>query len=147
MFCKIIDGSESAQIVYKDDNVIAFFPRTMNVKGHMIIAPVQHFTDFFDIQENVLSLSMDKIKFLSNLCQQQLGAEGVNLLHANGEIYQPVHENGWCWVGAQNADSINPLSIDFQSSVRRLQMVAHQQLAAHSRETKACFSHRTAARY
>lgn len=54
----------------------------MNVKGHMIIAPVQHFTDFFDIQENVLSLSMDKIKFLSNLCQQQLGAEGVNLLHA-----------------------------------------------------------------
>lgn len=87
-FCKIIDGSETAQIVYKDENVIAFFPRTMNVKGHIIIAPVQHFINFFDIQEDVLYSLMDKIKFLSNHCQKRLGAEGINLLHASGESAQ-----------------------------------------------------------
>jgi len=88
MFCKIINGSESAQTLYRDENVIAFFPRTMNVKGHMIIAPVQHFKNFFDIQEDVLGNLVDRIKFLSLHCQEILDAEGVNILHASGECAQ-----------------------------------------------------------
>jgi len=88
MFCKIINGSESAQVLYRDENVITFFPKTMNVKGHMIIAPIMHFTDIFDIQEDVLNSLMDRIIFLSNHCQQKLEAEGVNILHASGERAQ-----------------------------------------------------------
>lgn len=88
LFCKIIDGSKPAKIVHKDENVIVFLPQTMNVKGHMIIAPVQHCTDMFDIQEDVLVSLMEKIKFLSQQCRRQLAAEGINLLHASGESAQ-----------------------------------------------------------
>ncbi len=88
LFCKIIDGSESAQIVFKDDNVIAFFPRIMNTKGHMIIAPVQHCADLFDIRNDVLSSLMEVTRFLAKHCQHQLGADGINLLHASGESGQ-----------------------------------------------------------
>jgi len=88
IFCKIINGVEPSQIVFRDENVIAFFPRIMNVKGHMIVAPVKHFTDLFDIQEEILSSLLATIKFLSTRCQQQIGAEGVNLLHASGKSAQ-----------------------------------------------------------
>ena len=88
LFCKIIDGSEPAQIVLKNTSVIAFFPRIMNSKGHMIIAPIQHYVNILDIQEDVLSSLLETIKFLSNHCRGTLGASGFNVLHASGESAQ-----------------------------------------------------------
>ncbi len=60
----------------------------MNTEGHMIIAPVQHCVDLFDIRNNVLSSLMETTRFIAKHCQNQLGADGINLLHASGEAAQ-----------------------------------------------------------
>jgi len=88
LFCKIIDGSEPAQIVFKNESVIAFFPRVMNSKGHMIIAPIHHYENILDIQGGAFSSLFETIKFLANHCQGILGASGFNVLHASGEVAQ-----------------------------------------------------------
>ena len=85
LFCKIINGSESALVIYKDDDVIAFFPRVMNVRGHLIVAPILHSSDLFNIPNIVVESLMVKIKLLARHCQKELGSVGVNLLHASGE--------------------------------------------------------------
>ena len=88
VFCKIITKKEPARIAYLDDDAIAFFPREMNVKGHLIIAPIQHCTDLFDIHTDVLSSLMSTVQFLADHCKRQLSADGINLLHASGEAAQ-----------------------------------------------------------
>ena len=88
VFCKIITKKEPARIVYLDKDVIAFFPREMNVIGHLIVAPIRHSTDLFDIPPDVLSSLMSAVKFLSDRCKRQLSADGINLLHASGKAAQ-----------------------------------------------------------
>ena len=88
VFCQIITKKEPARIVHRDDETIAFFPRVMNVKGHIIVASVAHYTDLFQIQGNVLSSLMNTTQRLAELCKRQLGADGINLLHASGETAQ-----------------------------------------------------------
>ena len=126
MFCKIIDGSEPAQIVLKNESAIAFFPRIMNSKGHMIIAPIQHSVNILDIQADVLSSLLETIKFLSNHCQGILGASGFNVLHASGESaqqsikhfhfhllprYQDDNLDAWPNLPAWNGNSVELLKI------------------------------------
>ena len=87
-FCKIINGFKKAHVVYQDDSTIAFFPRVMYTKGHLIIVPIDHYVDILQIREDILASMMEMIKFLSLHCKEVLGAEGINLLHASGESAQ-----------------------------------------------------------
>ncbi|MFC1865958.1 histidine triad nucleotide-binding protein [Chloroflexota bacterium] len=49
IFCKIVDGSIPGDIVYQDDDVIAF--RDINPQSplHLLVIPCQHFTSLNDI--------------------------------------------------------------------------------------------------
>lgn len=42
MFCKIIDGKIPADIVYRDENVIAFKDINPQAPVHLLVIPVQH---------------------------------------------------------------------------------------------------------
>lgn len=88
VFCKIISKKKPARIIYLDDDTIAFFPREMNVKGHLIVAPIQHCTNLFDIRTDTLSSLMKTVSFLAGHFKRQLSADGINLLHASGEAAQ-----------------------------------------------------------
>jgi histidine triad (HIT) family protein len=88
VFCQIITKKEPARIVHWDDDTIAFFPGVMNVKGHIIVASVEHYTDLFQIQGDVLSSLMNTTQLLAEHCKRQLGADGINLLHASCEAAQ-----------------------------------------------------------
>ncbi|MBS3752739.1 MAG: HIT family protein [Anaerolineales bacterium] len=88
MFCQIISGAEPAQIIFRDENTIAFFPTVMNAKGHIIIAPVQHYSDIYNIPTDELSTLANTVKLLAERAKHKLGADGVHLLHVSGEYAQ-----------------------------------------------------------
>ena len=87
-FCQIVAESTRARIVYRDDNVIAFLPLELNAKGHIVVAPTEHYADLFDIPEDALSCLMQAVQFLAGHLKQKLNAHGVNMLHASGRAAQ-----------------------------------------------------------
>ena len=88
IFCRIVAGSAPARVVYRDDEVIAFFPRVANAKGHTLIAPVRHYADVFDMPEAVGGRIMGAVRMLGEHYGRLLGADGINLLHASGAAAQ-----------------------------------------------------------
>ncbi len=48
MFCKIIDGKIPADIVYRDENVIAFKDINPQAPVHLLVIPVQHIDKLTD---------------------------------------------------------------------------------------------------
>jgi len=55
IFCKIIKGKEPARIIYEDEDVICFLPKTIQVYEHTLIVPKKHYKDLYDIPEKLLS--------------------------------------------------------------------------------------------
>ena len=88
IFCKIIEGSEQARIIYQDSRSIAFLPRTLFSKGHTLVVPKQHYSDIFDMPTDVAAALMDVSIRLSEHYRNVLGCSGVNLLNASGRAAQ-----------------------------------------------------------
>lgn len=88
IFCKIIKEQENAKIVYKDKYTIAFLPLELNTKAHLIIAPIKHYQNIFDIEANILCHIMQTAQVLAKHIQNKLNAKGINLLHASGKTAQ-----------------------------------------------------------
>ena len=52
IFCKIAKKEIPANIIYEDENSIAFLDNNPHTKGHTIVIPKEHGQTFFDISNN-----------------------------------------------------------------------------------------------
>ena len=85
IFCKIIKKQELARIVYEDKDVICFLPNKIEVFGHTLIVPKKHYTDLYDIPEELLCKINIIAKKLTLAYKKKINATGVNLMHASGK--------------------------------------------------------------
>jgi len=53
-FCQIINRQIPSWVVYENEKVIAFLPEQLEVYGHTLVAPKQHYTDLYDVPEDIL---------------------------------------------------------------------------------------------
>ncbi|GAG41338.1 unnamed protein product, partial [marine sediment metagenome] len=53
-FCQIINRKIPSWIVCENEKVICFLPKKLEVYGHTLIVPKQHYTDLYDIPEDIL---------------------------------------------------------------------------------------------
>ncbi|MEA5079181.1 MAG: HIT family protein [Anaerolineaceae bacterium] len=88
VFCDISTNQIISHIIYQNNDVICFLPLKPQVYGHTIIATKQHYQDIFFIPDTAMSSVMNAIKFLAIHYKKQLGAQGINLLHASGTAAQ-----------------------------------------------------------
>ena len=51
LFCKIIDGQIDSDIVYEDEQVIAFKDINPQAPTHILIAPKKHISTLLDLEE------------------------------------------------------------------------------------------------
>jgi histidine triad (HIT) family protein len=51
IFCQIVEGSAPGNIVYRDDQVIAFHDRQPAAPVHLLIVPIRHITSLNRINE------------------------------------------------------------------------------------------------
>lgn len=84
VFCKIIKGELPCSSVYENEHVKCILPQKMEVYGHTLIIPKQHFVSIWDIPSIQLHYLADSIKDLSLLFQKKINATGINVLHASG---------------------------------------------------------------
>ena len=74
-----------ARVVYETDEVLCFLPNEIEVYGHTLIVPKEHFADLYDIPDNLLEKLITTSKKLALAYKEKIGATGTNIMHASGE--------------------------------------------------------------
>lgn len=84
IFCKIIKGEVESKKVYEDDFVLAFATHGPVSEGHTLVIPKEHCENILDISAESLAKVMEVTRNLASKIKTEVGATGVNVLHAAG---------------------------------------------------------------
>lgn len=85
IFCKIGKHTIDSNIVYEDDDVIAFLDISQVTKGHTLVIPKQHYDSFLNVPLDVLTKVTRIAQKIALLLVVEHGAKGVNILSNCGE--------------------------------------------------------------
>lgn len=85
IFCKIAAGEIPSRKIYEDKDLIAIMDLNPTSKGHSLIIPKEHYTNIYDIDEEIAGKVMKTAKKLATKMTVALNCDGFNLLQNNGE--------------------------------------------------------------
>jgi histidine triad (HIT) family protein len=86
VFCQILRGDAPASFVHQDDTVVAFMDIQPITRGHMLVVPREHAVLMSDLNEVAAMRAFRIARTLANVARKSLGAGGVNLFVADGEV-------------------------------------------------------------
>lgn len=84
IFMKIIRREIPANIVYEDEDTIAFLDATPVNPGHTLVVPKKFARNIFDADDTSLSAVARTVQKIARTLRETLHAEGVNI-HVNNE--------------------------------------------------------------
>jgi histidine triad (HIT) family protein len=84
IFCKIISKEIPSSVIYEDDEVISFLNLHPVSKGHSLVVPKQHSSDFLSTEPAVLAQSVQHVQKIAQAIIKATGAAGFNLTVNNG---------------------------------------------------------------
>jgi histidine triad (HIT) family protein len=83
VFCRIVNGSETAHIVYQDSDSIAFFPLAPAVDGHTLVVPRIHSRTLLDIDAASAGALMVATTRVARLLDRALRPDGMTMFQTN----------------------------------------------------------------
>jgi histidine triad (HIT) family protein len=86
LFCGIVDGSVPSQQVDSDERTVAFMDINPATRGHALVVPRAHSADLMEIEPEDLEASVVAAQRLARRMKDALGADGINLVNACGEV-------------------------------------------------------------
>ena len=89
LFCKIIDGEIPSKTLYENDYVKVIMDVNPNSNGHALVLPKKHYTDFTEMDNDMLGNINDAAKIVKEKIYNTLKPDGLSL-HVNYGLYQAV---------------------------------------------------------
>ena len=86
VFCEILRGDAPATFVHQDDTVVAFMDIQPITHGHILVVPREHAVLMSDLNETAAMRTFRVARHLAAVVRHTLGAGGVNLFVADGEV-------------------------------------------------------------
>ena len=87
IFCKIIKNEVPTEVIFENDEFLAFPAKDQTFKGHILVIPKKHFENIFDFEKESLQRLMGVAQIVAKDMISN-GATGINLLHASGKDAQ-----------------------------------------------------------
>ena len=84
VFCKIIRKELPANVVYEDNDVIAFFSNRPVNEGHTLVIPKKHYVDIYDIPEEEAAKLFGVTKRLAQAVKAAMVPSGIRIVQNNG---------------------------------------------------------------
>ena len=91
IFCKIAQGEISSKVLFEDDEVMVIMDANPSVDGHALIIPKKHYTDYQELDQEVLTHIFEVAKKIGPKIMQKLNAESLTLLINYGEDQKVKH--------------------------------------------------------
>ena len=95
VFMKIIRREIPADIVYEDDETLAFLDIRPNSPGHTLVIPKKPVENIFDVDDETLAALMRTIRKIAPVVRDAVGAHGVHINSnhgiAAGQIVPHLH--------------------------------------------------------
>ena len=92
LFCKISKKIIPSNIIYEDDDVIAFLDISQTTRGHTLVISKEHYDNFLSASKDAMHKVMDVAQRIGQAQIMMLGAKGVNILsNVNKEAGQSVY--------------------------------------------------------
>lgn len=85
VFAKIIDREIPADIVYEDDDTLAFLDISPNTPGHTLVIPKKPYVNVFDVDEASWLAVMRTVRKIAPAVRDAVGAKGVHINSNHGE--------------------------------------------------------------
>lgn len=79
IFCKIVAGDVPADIVYDDNDTLAFLDINPINPGHILVIPKEHHEHMFETPNALLEKLITVSKLVGNAAWQAVDADGMNL--------------------------------------------------------------------
>lgn len=89
VFCNVVAGDLSAEVVYEDDDFMAFLDHRPVQKGHILMVPKQHFATLLDLPSDLHQLFMANAQRLAAAVVDGLDAQG-SFVAINNVVSQSV---------------------------------------------------------
>ncbi|MFN2530031.1 MAG: HIT family protein [Pyrinomonadaceae bacterium] len=89
LFCKIVRGETSAELVYEDDISIAFLDHRPLFPGHTLLVPRKHFELLADLPATLVAPFFKNVQLLGTAVEAAMVAEG-NFVAINNRVSQSV---------------------------------------------------------
>lgn len=134
IFEKIIDREIPANIVYEDDDVIAFMDAFPIVKGHTLVVPKQPIENIFDLDEETGTKLMSVITTVSTAVRDAFQPAGLNVVQNNGAYasqsvfhlhfhiiprYKEEHDGfGYKWVSVEDENNTPEIRSDLEAAIK-----------------------------
>lgn len=83
-FCEIVERDEAAREVYRDSDIIAFFPTEPAVLGHILVVPRMHVPHIWSLDDSLAARLGVTTKNIARVMHDCLQPDGMNIIQSNG---------------------------------------------------------------
>lgn len=96
VFCKIVSGDIPSDIVYRDDNVVAFRDLNPVAPTHILVVPCRHIAALLEVSDADYPLIGEMVKVANRLARQEGIADtgyrlAINSGEHGGQAVQHLH--------------------------------------------------------
>ncbi|ALC90720.1 HIT family hydrolase [Bacillus sp. FJAT-18017] len=108
IFCKIIAKEEDAYIIFENDYVCCFLDKYPINRGHVLVVPKKHYSEFVEVDDESLTRIMSVSKHIAAGLQALLKTDGITIMQNNGAFKDVDHyhmhiiprflDDGFSWV-------------------------------------------------
>jgi len=84
IFCQIIRKQAPANVVYEDQQVLAFLSNRPVNEGHTLVVPKKHYENIFEIPEEEVAYLFRVVKRITVAVKNATAAEGIRIVQNNG---------------------------------------------------------------
>ena len=85
LFCKIANGEIPSRTIEENDMFKVVLDVGPATKGHALILPKDHYTNLYDLPEDVTAEVYKMAKKIALRMKEKLGCDGVNIVQNNEE--------------------------------------------------------------
>jgi len=91
IFCKIANGEIPANVLYEDEYLMVIMDINPAVDGHSLIIPKKHYTDYQELDAEILNHIFDTAKIMGKKIMEKLDAKSITLLINYGDDQKVKH--------------------------------------------------------
>lgn len=85
IFCNIAEKKSEAEILFEDDNIVAFLDIQPINYGHALVVPKKHYDNFLTVPSNELADIVKATQFIAGAVKRSVKADGFNVITNNGD--------------------------------------------------------------